>query len=124
MSQTLTLPDELYVKLAHGAEQRGLTIEALLAFVSEAVVTPGHATERDQKRRRRIEGLLAKHRAGPLPQKDRAELGALIDADYREAIARADRLIAAKRRRGDALAIRGAQQDPGSSRSAGKRSRR
>ncbi len=33
MSQSLTLPDELFNKLAHGAAQRGLTIEAVsLAF--------------------------------------------------------------------------------------------
>jgi hypothetical protein len=124
MSQTLTLPDEIYVKLAHGAEQRGLTIEALLAFISEAVATPDHASERDQERNRRIEGLLAKYRAGPLTHEDRAELEALIDGDYRAAIARADRLIAArKKRRAGALPILGGPQHPGSSRKAGKRSR-
>ncbi len=98
MSQTLTLPDELYVKLARGADRRGLTIEALLAFISEAV-TSENASERDQERSRRVEGLLAKHRAAPLTKEDRAELEALIDADYREAIARADRLIAARKKR-------------------------
>jgi hypothetical protein len=124
MSQTLTLPDELYVKLAHGAEQRGLTIEALLAFVSEAVVAPEHASKRDQKRSRRIEGLLAKHRAGRLSQEALADLEALIDMDYRQAIARADRLIGArKKRRADELPNLGAAQVPGSSRKAGKRSR-
>ncbi len=122
MSQTLTLPDELYVKLAHGAEQRGLTIEALLAFISEAVVTPEHASERDQDRSRRIEGLLAKHRAGPLTPEDRAELEALIDADYREAIARADRLIEARKKRRGALPALGTPQVPGSSRKVGRRS--
>jgi hypothetical protein len=116
MSQTLTLPDELYVKLARGAEQRGLTIEMLLAFVSEAVATREHASDRDQKRGDRIEALLAKQRAGSLTQGDRAELEALIDADYRDAIARADRLIAGrKKQRANAPPILGAAQDPGSS---------
>src|SRR5713226_3752255 len=116
MSQTLTLPDDLYNKLAHGAEQRGLTIEALLAFVSEAVATPEHASERDQERSRRIEGLLAKHRAGPLAQEDRVELETLIDADYREAIARADRLIAARKKRDrGAIPAVGQIQEPTSS---------
>ena len=35
MSQTLTLPDELYRKLAQGAADRGLAIEALLDFVCD-----------------------------------------------------------------------------------------
>jgi hypothetical protein len=96
MSQTLTLPDELFDKLARGAAQRGLTMEGLLAFVSELVVMPDQPSERDRQRSRRIERLLAKYRAGSLTEQDRADLDQLIDADYREAIARADRLIAAQ----------------------------
>jgi hypothetical protein len=102
MSQSLTLPDELFNKLAHGAAQRGLTIEALLAFVSELVVLPDQPTQRDRERQRCIERLLAKYQAGPLTAKDRAELDRLIDADYQEAIARADRLIVAKEAHPDA----------------------
>jgi hypothetical protein len=75
----------------------------------------------DQERTRRIEGLLSKHRAGPLTKEERAELEALVDADYREAIARADRLIAArKKRRGGAMPSLGASSNPNSSRKAGK----
>jgi hypothetical protein len=96
MSQNLILPDELFNKLAHGAARRGLTIEALLGFVSELVELPDRPTQRDRERQRRIERLLAKYKAGPLTAKDRTELNQLIDADYHEAIARADRLIAAK----------------------------
>jgi energy-coupling factor transporter ATP-binding protein EcfA2 len=96
MSQSLTLPDELFNKLAHGAAQRGLTIEALLAFVSDLVVLPDRPTAQDRQRQRRIERLLAKYQAGSLTALDRAELDRLIDADYQEANARADRLIAAK----------------------------
>jgi hypothetical protein len=88
------LPDELFDKLARGAAQRGLTIETLLAFVSEWVV-PNRPTGDDQERSRRIERLLAKYSAGSLKAHDRAELDNLIDADYQAAAARADRLIAA-----------------------------
>jgi hypothetical protein len=45
----------------------------------------------------RIEQLLAKYGAGPFTGRERAELDQLIDVDYQEAMARADRLIAAKR---------------------------
>jgi hypothetical protein len=97
MSRSLTLPDELFDKLAQGASQRGLTIEALLAFVSELVRLPERPTERDHERSRHIERLLARYRAGPLTEQDRADLEHLIDADYQDAIARADRLIAVKK---------------------------
>jgi hypothetical protein len=124
MSQTLTLPDELYVKLAHGAEQRGLTIEALLAFISEAVATPDQASERDLARNRRMERLLAKYQAGPLTHEDRVELESLIDGDYRAAVARADRIIAArKKRRVGGPSTHRPTRDSGSSRKVGKRSR-
>ena len=96
MSQTLTVPDELYLKLTRGAAERGLTVESLLAFVSELIVLPDRPTKRDRERIRRIERLLARYRSGPLTEKDRAELDELIDADYQQANARADRLIAAK----------------------------
>jgi hypothetical protein len=96
MSQSLTLPDELFAKLSLGAAQRGLTLEALLAFLSELVVLPDQPTKRDRERSRRIEQLLAKFRAGALTEQDRVALDDLIDTDYQEAIRRADRLIAAK----------------------------
>jgi hypothetical protein len=101
MSQTLTLPDELYVRLAKGAAERGLTIETLLAFVSDLVLLPSRPTERDRQRSNCIERLFKKYRAGGLTEQDRAELDRLIDVDYQEATARADRLIAAKRSAGD-----------------------
>jgi hypothetical protein len=101
MSRTLTLPDELVEKLAHGAARRGMTIEALLSFVSDLVVTKTPATEREKARSRQIERLLEKHRAGRVTDKDRAVLDELIDADYEAAIARADPLIAAKNARTD-----------------------
>src|SRR5580765_8076250 len=81
MSRSLTLPDELFNKLAQGAAQRGLTVEALLAFVSELVLMPDQPTERDRERSRRVERLLAKYRAGPLTEQDRADLDRLIDVD-------------------------------------------
>jgi len=95
MSQTLTLPDELYNKLTRGAADRGLTIESLLTVVSDMIVLPDRPTKRDRERTRRIERLLAKYAAGPLTERDRAELDQLIDVDYQDATARADRLIAA-----------------------------
>jgi hypothetical protein len=100
MSQTLTLPDELYVKLAKGAAERGLTIESLLAFVSDLVLLPSRPTQRDRQRSHCIERLLSKYGEGGLTAQDRAELDRLIDADYGEASARADRLIAAKKSAG------------------------
>jgi hypothetical protein len=98
MSQTLKLPDELYLKLAQGAEQRGVTIESLLTIVSEAIARE-RAPESAHNRSRRIESLLTQRRTDSLTQKQRAELEELIDADYREAIVRADRLIAARPKR-------------------------
>jgi hypothetical protein len=97
MSRTLTLPDDMFDKLARGAAQRGMSVEALLAFVSELMLVPDGATKRDRERSRCIERLFAKYRAGPLTDQDRAELDRLIDADYEKAIARADQLIAAKK---------------------------
>src|SRR5258708_37595110 len=97
MSRSTTVADELFDKLAQGASQRGMTIESLLAFVSELAPLQKRPTERDQERRRNIERLLAKYRAGPLTVQDRADLDHLIDADYQDAIARADQLIAAKK---------------------------
>jgi hypothetical protein len=97
MSQSLTLPDELFNKLAHGAAQRDLTIEALLTVISDLVVRPDQPTARDRERVQCIERLFARYRTGSLSAKDRAELDRLIDADYRDASARADRLIAAKK---------------------------
>jgi hypothetical protein len=97
MSRSLTLSDELFDKLAQSASHRGLTIESLLAFISELVRLPERPTERDQERSRHIERLLIKYRAGPLTEQDRADLDHLIDADYQEAIARADQLIAVKK---------------------------
>jgi hypothetical protein len=96
MSQTLTLPDELYVKLAQGAAERGMTIESLLARVSELVTSPTSPTQRDRERSLLIERLFAKNNEGGLTDQDRAELDRLIDVDYQEANIRADRLIAAK----------------------------
>jgi hypothetical protein len=79
-----------------GAAQWGLALEALLAFISELVARPEQPTVRDQQRSRPIERLLARYRPGSLMEEDRAEMNRLIDTDYREAIARADRLIKAK----------------------------
>jgi hypothetical protein len=86
----------LYHKLAQGADQRGLTLEGLLTFLSELVVLPDRPTESDLERSRCIERLFEKYRAGPLAEQDRAALDQLIDRDYQEAIARADRRIAAQ----------------------------
>jgi hypothetical protein len=94
MSRSVVLPDELFDKLVRGAAHRGVTIETLLAFVSEWVAVPDRPTAEDRERSRRIERLLAKYSAGPLKESDLAELDKLIDADYQAAIARADRLIA------------------------------
>jgi parvulin-like peptidyl-prolyl isomerase len=97
MSQNLTLPNALFNKLAQGAAQRGMTMEALLSFLSELVIMPDRPTERDRERSRRIEQLLDKYRTGPLTEEDRATLDQLITTDYQEAVARADRLIAVKK---------------------------
>src|SRR5262245_40838972 len=74
MRHSLTLPDELFNKLARGAAQRGLTMEGLLAFVSEFIMMPDRPTERDRQRSHRIERLLAKYRTGRLTEQDRADL--------------------------------------------------
>jgi hypothetical protein len=71
---------------------RGLTVESLLAVLSNLIVLPQQPTARD----RRIERLFEKYRAAPITDKDRAALDRLIDEAYREAIARADRVIAAR----------------------------
>jgi hypothetical protein len=97
MSQSLTLPDPLFNKLARGAADRGMTKQKLLAFLLELVSMPERPTQRDRVRHRRIEQLLDKYRTGPLTVQDRQALDRLIDADYQEALARADRLIAAKK---------------------------
>jgi hypothetical protein len=117
MSQSLTLPDPLYNKLAQGAADRGMTEQKLLAFLLELISVPEQPTGPDRVRSRRIEQLLDKYRTGPLTEQDRLALNRLIDADYQEAMARADRLIAAKkspsrRARGSA----GGRQLPQSSR--------
>jgi hypothetical protein len=98
MTQTLTLPGEVYRKLAQGAAERGMSVESLLTFVSELVVTPERPTEQDQQRSDCIERLLDRFRAGQLSAQDTAELDQLIAADYQAANSRADRLIQAKQR--------------------------
>jgi hypothetical protein len=98
MSETLSLPSEVYRKLAQGAAERGMTIESLLQAVSELVVVPDRPTERDRHRSDRIDNLLDRFRAGQLKAEDRRELDQLIGADYQAANARADGLIAAKER--------------------------
>jgi hypothetical protein len=102
MSQTLNLPDGLYLKLAQGAADRGLTIESLLTFVSDMMVMPDRPTQSERARSRSIDRLLTRYGTGPLTEKDRAQLDQLIDADYHAASTRADRLIAAKKAQLDA----------------------
>jgi hypothetical protein len=99
MNQTLQLPGEVYRKLAQGASERGMTIEALLAAVSELVVLPAQLTEQDRQRSERVEKLLDRFRTGQLNADGRAELDQLIETDYQSANARADRLIGAKQGR-------------------------
>jgi hypothetical protein len=99
MSQTLTLPGDIYRKLVQGAAEHGMTVESLLAAVSEMVTPPKTATEEDRRRSARIERLVERFRRGRFSADDRAELNQLIDADYQAATARADRLIRAKQRR-------------------------
>jgi hypothetical protein len=99
MDQTLSLPGDVYRKLANGAARRGMTVESLLAAVSELVALPEQASEQDRRRTARIEKLFDRFRTGRLSANDRAELDQLIDADYRAATERADRLIRGKRRR-------------------------
>ena len=99
MPQTLTLPDELYRKLAQGAAKQGVSVESLLTFVSDLFVNPENPTPREQERSQRIEHLFGKFRQGALTEDDRVQLEHLVDLDYQEAIARADRLIAEKKSR-------------------------
>jgi hypothetical protein len=99
MHQTLSLPGDVYRKLADGAAQRGMTIESLLVAVSELVALPDQAGEQDRRRTARIEKLFDRFRSGQLSANDRAELDRLIDADYRAATERADRRISGKPRR-------------------------
>src|SRR5947209_13051604 len=99
MTETLTLPADVYRKLAQGAAERGMTIESLLIAVSELVATPDQPKERDRQRRQRIERLFERFRAGRLNAADREELNHLIGADYQEANARADKVINAKKSR-------------------------
>jgi hypothetical protein len=99
MSQNLTLPDTVFDKLAQGAAQRGMTMPQLLAFLLESVSLPERPTARDRRRSRRIEQLLDRYRTRPLSEQERETLGQLIDTDYQEALARSDRLIAAKKSR-------------------------
>jgi hypothetical protein len=99
MTQTLTLPGDVYRKLVRGAADRGMTIETLLTVVSELVVVPDQPTDQDRERSDRIERLLDRYRTGHVTSQDRVELDHLIETDYEAANARADRLISAKRRR-------------------------
>ena len=95
MAATLTLPTGVYRKLADGASERGMTIESLLAVVSELVAPD----QRAQPKGRAIEQLLERFRDGELTTDDRDKLNELIHVDYQEAIARADQLIDAKMQR-------------------------
>jgi hypothetical protein len=100
MTRTVTLPGDVYRKLAHGAAERGMTIESLLTAVSALVDIPDQPTERDRQRADRIETLFNRIRSGNLNAGDRDELDQLIGADYRSANERADTLIGANRTRG------------------------
>jgi hypothetical protein len=99
MTQTVTLPGDVYRKLAQGAAERGMTVESLLTVVSNLMVLPTEPTPDDRNRAKRIEALLARYQAGKLTPDDRILLDQLIDADYQTANARADRLIDAKQAR-------------------------
>ena len=85
MRQTLTLPGEVYRKLAKGAAEREMTVESLLTVVSDLVVVPDQPTKLDRQRSQRIEKLLDRFRAGPLTADDRADLDRLIALDYQQA---------------------------------------
>ena len=122
MTQTLTLPGEVYRKLARGAAERGMTIESLLTIVSELVVVPEQPTEQDRQRCDRIARLLDRFRAGQLDEQDRAELDRLIAADYQAANVRADRLIQAKQRAARGGRVPGSK--PNGAASAAKPSRK
>jgi hypothetical protein len=97
MTRRLTIPDEVYRKLAHGAARRGMTIESLLTAISELVYTPDQPSEQSQHRADRIEGLFDLFRGGQLNAGECDELNQLIGADYRSASVRADALISASR---------------------------
>jgi hypothetical protein len=99
MTRTLTLSSEVYRKFAQGAAERGMTIESLLAAVSDLLVLPDMPSEVERQRQRRIESLLNSARKGQLVANDRVKLDALIAADYESENARADALIRAKDRR-------------------------
>jgi hypothetical protein len=117
MSHTLTLPDELYVKLVRGAAQRGLTLESLLACVSDLVLPAEQPTPQDRERGRIIERLFAKSSSGRLTNQDRVQLDRLIDKEYQEACRRADRLIAQKKQRDEKSPSARAVEKPGTKRS-------
>ncbi len=111
MSQTLTLPDELYARLAQVAAERGLTIESLLKFISDLVASPNRPSAQDRERHELLEGLLAKYGTGELQEKDRLQLARLIDMDYQDANARADRVITAKGKRSGSSQATKSRQD-------------
>src|ERR1043165_3946386 len=96
MSHQLTLPDELYSKLAQGAAQRGLSVESLLGVFSELVAVPRPGNAADRKRSATITRLMEKFCAGPLTRQDRAELDRLIGEDYSSANSNPDKIMAAK----------------------------
>jgi hypothetical protein len=98
MTQTLSLPSEVYRKLAQAAAERGMTVESLLAAVSDLVVRD-QPTEQDRQRSDRIDKLLDRFRSGHLNEADRQALDQLIQADYHAANTGADCLIGAKQRR-------------------------
>ena len=76
-----------------------MTVETLLAALSELVALPDQPTDEGRQRSDRIENLLDRFRARQLTAHDRRDLDELIDADYQAANARADELIRAKERR-------------------------
>ena len=96
MSQTLVLGDDVYKKLSREAARQGVSAEALVAYMTNAVSPRTTADERDLFRGTRIELLFDKFRDGPLTVRERAELERLIDEEYEVATRRADRLIAEK----------------------------
>ena len=122
MTQTLTLPSEVYRKLAKGAAERGMTIESLLTAVSELITLPNQPTERDRERSECIEELLERFRSGQLNTQDRKKLDDLIKVDYEAANARAEQLISAKQSQaGNAPSL---DRKPNSPPRTGKRSRK
>jgi hypothetical protein len=99
MNQSLTLPGDVYRKLAQAAAEHRMTIESFLTCISELVVVPNQPTPHDLEKCERIEGLLQRLRTGELGAEDRGELDRLVHEDYQAANARADQLIRAKQRR-------------------------